>query len=158
MNAREQLWSYCNSGNSGILVLNWGILCLDRQHFWTKVSLLSTHESMAIPIYLRYLDVWNTCLSYIAFGFEILIMQHLSFDHQKSVDVLYQLWLLEVQIIERAKWIRNKAIVLTHFSSRYDIEVITAKSCLLDPIFLFIFIFIFLRIFISCVCLVDRFM
>ncbi|CAI9772571.1 unnamed protein product [Fraxinus pennsylvanica] len=26
------------------------------------------------------------------------------------------------EIIEHAKWIRNKAIVLTHFSSRYDIE------------------------------------
>ncbi|CAI9759916.1 unnamed protein product [Fraxinus pennsylvanica] len=26
------------------------------------------------------------------------------------------------EIIEHAKWIRNKAVVLTHFSSRYDIE------------------------------------
>ena len=27
-----------------------------------------------------------------------------------------------VEIIEHAQWIRNKAVLLTHFSSRYSIE------------------------------------
>lgn len=30
-----------------------------------------------------------------------------------------------MQIMEHAQWIRNKAVLLTHFSSRYNIEVIT---------------------------------
>lgn len=40
-----------------------------------------------------------------------------------SVNSYGILNLLKLQIIENAKWIRNKAVLLTHFSSRYHIEV-----------------------------------
>lgn len=39
------------------------------------------------------------------------------------MDTIIDFDVAKLQIIENAQWIRNKAILLTHFSSRYHIEV-----------------------------------
>lgn len=43
-----------------------------------------------------------------------------------SYDVL--IFFFKMQIIDNAKWIRNKAVLLTHFSSRYHLEVVHFSS------------------------------
>lgn len=45
---------------------------------------------------------------------------------------------LLTQIIENAQWIRNKSVLLTHFSSRYHLEVIAY----LNYVFLFSFLLV----------------
>lgn len=85
-----------------------------------KVLALSTHDSMVILICLRY----KKC-QFSHSNFTIILDKSLTLPCIFLISSLCS-WhriLLKLQILENAKWIRSKVVLLTHFSSRYNIEV-----------------------------------
>ncbi|WJX40877.1 mitochondrial 3'-tRNA processing endonuclease Trz2 [Trifolium repens] len=56
---------------------------------------------------------------------KVLITEATFLDDSTSIEHARQHGHAHIsELIENAQWIRNKAVLLTHFSSRYNIEVL----------------------------------